>query len=332
MTGFIVDPMGNWMSRRQALGRVAFAGAAGLSLPVSAAPARAASHSAVDLDTAEGFIEALIKLQADTGGAETFGGFPGQVWAWIPGEGNYHVFNSYGIGASRVEWRPDEKAWRYYHREALLYLDPETNDVLESWYNPFTERRVEVLPILNDHVNRYYELENSFLPFPWPYEIHGDDLVTQISVFRIEQNVMSRDEYPLHAQDETYQTCELWGFIGRLGEVMNPDTTSAGCVTSWCRIGPWLPFMEMGNRPGQMVYHSHSYKFPDGPSELPKHIYDWFETNAPKYFRSPRVWTDPAQRAQSDNSWGYSKAFIDDKRKKGLKEGRTPFQWTGDRN
>ena len=37
-------------------------------------------------------------------------------------------------------------------------VDPETNEVAESWYNPFTKRRVEVLHVFNEQVNRFYPL------------------------------------------------------------------------------------------------------------------------------------------------------------------------------
>jgi hypothetical protein len=276
----------------------------------------------------------MIKLQADLSGAETFGGFAGDVWAWVPNEGNFHVFNTYGIGASHVEYRPAERAWRFYHREALLYLDPQTNEILDSWYNPFTERRVEVLHIINEHVNRYYEVggkddtnlrnRKGGINFPRPYEVHGDNLLFRVSFYRLEDNVMPRKDYPLHSQSDKYQTTELWGMIGRLSEIMDPDVTSASCVTSWSRIAGWLPFMEMGDRPGQMIYHSHAYKMNDGPAELPDNIRAFFEKDYPEYFESPQEWSTDAERV---STWTYSKDLIDRRRAVGLKASETPFSW-----
>jgi len=263
-------------------------------------------------------------LQADLSGAETVGVYPGEVWAWVPGEGNFRLFNTYGIGTSRVEYMPDDRAWRFYHREALLYVDPETNDPLESWFNPFTQRNIEVLHIFNDHVSRYYQLEGGPFPFPWTYETSGDSLVFRISIFRHYDNVMSRDEYPLHSQNNKFQSGELWGMIGRLSEVMDPDVTSANCVTSWSRHSGWLPFMEMGNRPGTIIYHSHAYKLMGGIADLPENIRTYFEKTAPEYLEAPREWTSPEQRI---GTWDYSKHVIDERRDAGLKEGETPFSW-----
>jgi hypothetical protein len=314
------------LSRRAALaGLTAGFAIGGTSLVAGTAQAAAHRADALNLDDPADNCRALIKLQADLSGKDAMGGFPGSVWAWIPGEGNRLLWNTYGVGVSRVEWRAEESAWRFYHREALLYLDPQTNDVLESWQNPWTERRVEVLHILNDHVNRYYSLKpDARFRFPWAYERNGDDLVFRISVFRFEDNVMNPRDYPLHAQNNKYQTTELWGMIGSHAEVTNPDVTSAHCVTSWARISGWQPFMEMGNRPGQTVYHSHSYKLMRGAADLPPKIRSWLEKNAPEYLEAPREWLPPTE---SIGVWNYSKRIIDERRVRGLKPGQTPFGW-----
>ncbi len=312
------------LTRRSAVSGLALGGAGLMASGLSGPPALAKDEWTLDLDSAEDNCKALLKLQCDISGADSFGGFAGNVWAWVPGEGNFHVFNTYGIGASHVEYMPAERAWRFYHREALLYLDPQTNEILDSWYNPFTQRRVEALHIINEHVNRYYKLDGKGFSFPRPYEIHGDNLVFRVSFYRLEDNVMPRKDYPLHSQSDKYQTTELWGMIGRLSEVMDPDVTSASCVTSWSRIAGWLPFMEMGNRPGQMVYHSHAYKMMDGPAELPANIRAFFEKDRPEYFESPREWTTDAERV---STWTYSKDLIDERRAAGLGDGETPFSW-----
>jgi hypothetical protein len=312
--------------------RAALAGSAGL-LALAAAPTGAASAPqpkgpSLDLANAHDNCKALIKLQADLSGKESISIFPGECWASVPGEGNSLLFRTIGIGASHVEWVPAEKSYRFYHREALLYLDPKSGQVLESWFNPWTQRTVEVLHILNEHVNRYYQLDGGPFRFPWPWETNGDQLVFRINVFRCDDSVMPRREYPLHSQNDKYQSTELWGMVGSLAEVQNPAVTSAGCVTSWTRISNWQPFMEMGNAPGQVVYHSDSYKLRKGRADLdglmPPNARAWLEEKAPQYFESPREWNAPAD---SVGTWGYSKAIIDERRRAGLKAGQTPFSW-----
>ena len=58
---------------------------------------------------------ALLKLQADFSGADVQGGFGGQAWAWLPGKENILLFNTYGIGCSRLEYDRDSHSWIEYH-------------------------------------------------------------------------------------------------------------------------------------------------------------------------------------------------------------------------
>lgn len=271
------------ITRRQAL-----AGAAGVAGLALGSGAQAGGHAALDLDSPTGNLTALLKLQADISGADVIGGFPGEVWGWVPGQGNTLLFRSYGIGASHVE--QVENGWRFYHRELMYYTDPKTNEILETWDNPYTGKTVEVMHILNDPVHRFYAENMGRFSFPWPYNVVGDDLVFRISVFSFRDSVMPRVDYPVHSNNDKYQAAELWTMNGRVSEVMDPDVTSASCVTSWARVGQWLPFMEMGDADGVMVYHSDSYKLMEGVSQIPRDILDYTEKNHPKYLASPSEW------------------------------------------
>lgn len=281
------DKKSGTLTRRAALtGAAGAAGMAGLGA-LGAGSAMAGGHT-LNLDEPEDNLKALLKLQADLSGEDVIGGFGGEVWGWVPGEGNRRLFRSYGIGASHIE--RVEGGWRFYHRELMYYLDPDTGEILDEWTNPYTGQRVEVLHILNDPVHRFYPLSGGPFAPPWPYTIVGDDLVFRISVFSFRDSIMPRLEYPLHSADNKYQAAELWSMNGRVSEVMDPDVTSASCVTSWSRVGQWLPFMEMGNRPGIMVYHSDAYKYLDGVAQIPADMRAYTEKNHPKYLESPKEW------------------------------------------
>jgi hypothetical protein len=276
------------IDRRSLLAGIGAAGAMSMAPSVQAQPCSKAVEWTLDLDKPKDNLRALLKLQADLSGADALSGFPGKVWGWVPGKGNTLLFNTYGIGCSHIEEAED--GYRFYHRELLYYTDPKTNEVLDTWENPYTGKTVEVRHILNDPVNRFYPFSGGRFSPPYAYEVHGNDIVFQISVFRFQESPMSRAEYPMHSADDNYQSAELWGMIGRIEEVMDPDVTSASCVTSWSRISQWLPFMEMGDAPGIMAFHSHSYKLMGGVAELPPQILAYTEKNYPKYLESPKEW------------------------------------------
>ena len=291
------------LTRRAVLAGVG--GAAGLvaGLPAGGQPQ---TSMTLNLDDPEDNLKVLIKLQADLSGKDVIGGFPGTVWAWVPGAGNTLLLKTYGIGSSHVE--QVDGGWRFYHRELLYYMDPVSGEIISEWENPFTGRQVEVLHILNDPVNRFYTSEGGPFAFPRPYEIYGDDLVFRVSFFKFQESLMPRADYPVHSAHDMYQSGELWGMIGRLSEVMNPDVMSASCVTSWGRISQWLPFMEMGDRPGSLVFHSHAYKLLGGAAELPPDILAYTEKHHSKYLESPKTWVG---LSDNRNQMSESKKEID---------------------
>ena len=301
------------VSRRKVLNGV-ISGAAGLSAGgFLYNPASAAIPDGFDTMDPETNIKILLKLQADLAGKEVIGGFGGYAWMWVPGEANHLVFQTYGIGASRLE-AVSPGVWNFYHKEILYYMDPKTGEVLDSWTNPVTGRSVEVLHILNDPVNRIYRLKGGRLEPPYNHIINGSRIVFQIDVFRTQKNPISRKDYPLHSQQDVYQSSELWAISGSLPEVSNPDVTTAENHTAWARNGMWLPFMEMGNRLGHMVYHSQSFKMMDGVAGLPKYIREYTEKHYPEYLEAPKVWEG---LANNENTWSYSKKIIDERRQEG---------------
>ena len=92
-----------------------------------------------------------------------------------------------------------------------------------------TDKTVEVVPILNDPVNRIYPIEGGRFAPPYPYVVNGDNLVFHVDVLRAEQNSMSRDEYPLHSQQDVYQSGELWAIRGSWSEINDPEINSDSC-------------------------------------------------------------------------------------------------------
>ena len=101
--------------------------------------------------------------------------------------------------------------------------------------------------------------------------------------------------------------------LHRKSDILDPETTSAYCTMSWGRVSDWLPWMEMGNQPGKMVFHSHSMKLMEGPQELPKEILAYVEKNHSEYLTAPTEWNGP----QMTSSAGEFKKVIDAQREAG---------------
>ena len=301
------------VSRRRMMSSMGLGAAGAATASMMSSNASAAVPEDFDSMDPETNLKTLLKIQGDLSGADVISGFGGKAWMWVPGEANHLAFQTYGVGATRLDYQGDG-VWNFYHREVLYYMDPQTGEILDTWTNPVTGRTVEVMHILNDPVNRISRVKGGFRSPPFDHEIVGDRIVFQIDVFRTKENPISRKEYPLHSQTDVYQSCELWAISSSLSEVADPNVTSASNHTAWARNGMWLPFMEMGNIAGHMVYHSQSFKMMNGVDGLPKYIRDYTAKHHPEYLEAPKEWQG---LAENENTWSYAKKIIDAKREEG---------------
>lgn len=253
---------------------------AGMALTLPAAAARAAPRPA-DLADAALNLAAYIRLRADLSGAVTLTGAPGEAWAWVPGEGARLLFRTWTVGVSRAVAL--DAGWRLDHHELTWYLDARTGAILEDWENPLTGEQVRVRAGLDRAASRHFALADG--PLPW--ELRGDDLVFASSEFHDAPAALTRGAFPREAQHDRHQAGELRGLIGRCAEALDPALASAPCVTSWSRITQWLPFMEMGNRPGVLIQHAHLHKLMDGADGLPAALREHASRHHPELFAPP---------------------------------------------
>jgi Protein of unknown function (DUF1838) len=69
---------------------------------------------------------------------------------------------------------------------------------------------------------------------------------------------------------------------------------------SWDRIGQWLPWMKMGDRPGQLIYSAVGSKV-NGLTELPPLLQDEINNRIPLYKQAPKALSD----GEDMTSWLY---------------------------
>lgn len=239
----------------------------------------------------------FLKARASLDGSETVVWFGGDVHSWIPGGTYRHVFGFEGYNVSRVV--EADGGYDLLTREAAFYLDPTSREILETWTNPFTDSEVEVVHVWNDPVNQQLRLEGP-RPFRAQRTEVGDAVVFTADIFLAYPSPLSRAEFPDNSQDDLYQAAELFQFFCECSELEDESLQSAPTLVSWTRIAPWLPFMGMGDRPGQLVYHCQGVKLRRGYADLPARIRDYVESRNPRFTSAPTEITGP-----NETSWTY---------------------------
>ena len=281
------------MDRRTALkGAAAMLATAAVRVPeLEAARPSTGGPPAYDLSVPEQAMDALVKMRGDLTGAEVAWYWTGSIWSMVPGEGNRRLFDYDGFSAARFE--AVEDGYRMLNREVGVYRDLESGDILDRWPNPYLGREVQVLHRLNDHVNVELKIHGRFGIGAIPITVMGDDIWWRLDLFFFRPSPISREEYPLNVQHDMYQGSELTMYHVRGSDLHDRSLTSAPAEVTFTRVSQWEPFMEMGNRPGQMVFHAAGKKLMGGAAELETldpRLHHFISSGHSEYLHAPEEW------------------------------------------
>ncbi len=286
-----------------ALGRVIFEGGA-------------AQAAALDPTKAEDVIKIQRKLicWTLTDAQPRQAVWQGNVYSRVPGEKDRLIFKVVGVNTRQCAsaQHPDYgEGFRSVSREVMLYLDPDSGEVLRRWTNPWTGQEVEVVHVANDPVNMrapMYARGPKGTPLRANGRVMGDMYVTA-------------NEFPLFYPNPLggayqkyvggmYQAIELFNNFTNAEELLDADKVDAPRVyIAWVRVSQWLPWMEMGGRPGYLIFNTQGSTI-DSLDEMPDILRTELEANYPIYFSPPPVDDD----RPNDTSWTVFKRWIDERR------------------
>ena len=241
----------------------------------------------------------------------------GKMYSRRAGEKDTALFNVHGMNIRQCHYQVDEvrgPGIRWTSREVLLYLDPETDEVLRTWDNPFTGETVTVMHVHNDPVNTRGHI--------WARDENGEPtgIGSDLRVFDnmiLDGGGAARLFYknPLAGdyQDEiggTYHAMELGAFSANAGQGLDPERpTIDDVMLSWGRVSKWLPWMKMGDREGVVVFNTAGMRLASW-EQMPAVIREEIESNYPLY-RNPPPLTDDRP---NETSWVVFKRQIDAER------------------
>jgi len=284
-----------------------------LLLLASSAFAAVPAAQAFDLNTPEGQVRAFRRMQcSEIDEKPVTYGWRGKAFSRVEGEADRVLFKVEGMNIRHCVTVTDPekgKGFRLITREILLYLDPETGEVLRTWKNPWTGKMNQVLHVANDPVNNRPVFEG----FSMPYQISGDNWWVTSTIPLFYSNPLGGDYQPYIGG--TYHATEMFNFIGDVESLTSDETDSAEVAVGWVRMSNWLPWMEMGGRQGLIYMHTAGRKL-SGYDELPAVIKDEIAKNYPKYQTPPPANDD----RRNETSWTYFKKMVESGEFKGSSE------------
>ncbi len=258
----------------------------------------------LNLDNPEDNLTAFIKVRGSLkDGEEVIFYANGTVYGFVEGERDKPLmgFQMYNIGR---QIKTGEHSYDLLTNEVLLYTDLKTGEVLEQFENPYTNETVDVLHVWNSPVNQKQALEGKYGKWGVNHNKLGDDIICMnADIFLAYPSPLSMKEYPKNSQSDLYEAAELFQFFFSEKDMNDPDKNSIDCTISWTRMGPWLPWLNMGQHQGNMVYQGAGYKLLETDyDKMPKILTEYVVANKPEYRHAPTEYTKP-----NETSWTYFK-------------------------
>lgn len=266
----------------------------------------------LDLSTGEGNKIAWARIHSDIDTTkQKHSWFKGYVMALRPGERTQDLFGFAGLSTSRIQIQEDGSYLKLL-REVGLYTDLKTGEVLETWHNPFLDEEVKVVPIANDPFNfiisEYAQGDpmnagrgGDKRPFILPWKQRGDWLDLEDHVHLYYPNTLTPEKWVRESSGPFVITSELTGYHVRAEDMQNPAITGLQWFGNWNRTTPYLPWMLMGQAPGNCLYSAFVGSGDDLEQVHTRTVLDYVEKHYPTYLEAPTEWDGKPNRSSLEN-------------------------------
>jgi hypothetical protein len=262
----------------------------------------------LDLNKSEDLLTAFVKVRGSLDPAEeTVVYDEGIIYAVLPNQPIKALFRfqMYNIG----RYEKTDSGYNLITREMLAYEDVKTGEILSRWVNPFTKEEVEVFHVWNDPVNSRYFAKDFSVPFT---RLDNGRLCIHIDVPLFYPSPLKKADWPKSSRSDMYQAAELFQFFVTEKDLYNKKLKSVPFDIAWNRFSDFLPWMNMGDSPGYLMYSSRGSKLKGGWNALPQKIKDFVLKTAPEYQHAPSAYTTPNM-----TSWKYFKKIMEARRQQG---------------
>ncbi|MEM9184228.1 MAG: DUF1838 family protein, partial [Pseudomonadota bacterium] len=202
------------------------------------------------------------------------------------------------------------RSFRSVSREIMVYLDPETGELIDSWENPWTGETIKVLHVANDPVNmrapRYEREADGSSSLSMPLRRYGDITARSSEIPLFYTNPLGGDYQPYVGG--TYHAMEIFDSFYDSKKLLDSSEPSIGqSHLGWVRVAKWLPWLKMGDRPGWMIFNATGFNTFDREL-LPERLVKILDERFPEYWNPPPLDDD----RPNETSWTVFKKYIEE--------------------
>jgi Protein of unknown function (DUF1838) len=237
-----------------------------------------AAQQKLDLSKSADVLLAQRKIQSSLKeGENCFYAWEGTVYSRVPGERDKLLFTYVAMNvraSTAVKDSAKGIGYQQVSREVLLFLDPKTKQILKTWKSPWTNKEVEVMPIANDPVN----MRPAFASKEADHSLRNlaGTIFWDVQIPLFYPNPLGGD-YQNYVGG-TYQAMEMFNFSVPEAELIAAKERADDVIISWTRVCKWMPWMEMGDLAGQLIFNGSGKKIKTF-EEMPPLLRDYNETS-----------------------------------------------------
>lgn len=238
--------------------------------------------------------QTLARIRGSIDGSTTYITWFGDCYSRLPAQRAQKIFNVVGVNACSCH-QLSQDSWVAVTRELSFYLDPTSHKVVHRWQNPVNQKIVPVVHVANERVQ---------LPLPQSTEVlvSGSSATLSIDVPLRYPNILWKTDLQEYSPFEFYEAFEGFKFFFDSAELERSSAAVSGVSVAWTRISPWLPWMDMGSQPGELIFSAVGSKLLSF-DDLPELIRNEIREKVPHYAHPPQY--DPG--AANVTSWSYFK-------------------------
>lgn len=135
-----------------------------------------------------------------------------------------------------------------------FYVDYQSREVLDTWLNPLTNKSVKVYHYRGGPSGGHFTVGAAggdvYGSAMGRWSMFGDQLWHTASNWGERPNPLTPDEWPLASSGRTTLGSMSLTFTARASEIASPAVHQAAGLQIWTNTTAWMPWMEMGQRPG----------------------------------------------------------------------------------
>jgi hypothetical protein len=271
----------------------------------------------LDLAKPEDVIAAEIRLNCAPDPAKPrLSIMTGALYGQRAGEPNRHLFDVQAVNTRACRAASDPTrgpGYRSVTREIMIYRDPATGRILDTWTNPWTGETVEVIHMFNDPVNMReprFARDVDGKPARWEGTIVNGQAISRRIMPFFRDSPLGGDyqdyvgnKYAVMEASVTVVPAADWLDTAR--------PTPVPATSVWTRTSPWLPWMKMGGREGATVLNA-VWVTGRGLADVPEPLRGFIGSKHPEFAQAPPLDDD----RPSVSSWDGMKRDLDARRRR----------------